>query len=285
VKPERVGKITDNEKHEREEGAMKWSVISAVNNEGVLRSCLLKSPDIQSAAEVILQTGYSSAAAAYNSAIQKASTDLLVFVHQDVYLPSGWADALQRAVERLSTQDPNWGILGVWGVTKSNDRAGYLYWTGLDGTAGEPFDSPEEVTSLDEVLLILRKSSGLRFDEHLPGFHLYGADISLEARRRGMKCYAVSAFCVHNTNEYNFLPFEFWTSYLLIRRKWKTELPIRTPCAEITYSCWPMIRWNAIRAANILLGRHKSAKRVEDPSQLYQQLISSGLVNPLAPRA
>ena len=39
-----------------------------------------------------------------------------------------------------------------------------------------------------------------------------------------------------------------------------------------------MIRWNIVRAANILLGRHKAGKRVADPAALYRDLISRGLV-------
>jgi glycosyltransferase involved in cell wall biosynthesis len=258
---------------------MKWSIISTVSSESVLRSCLLKSPDIQSTTEVILQVGYSSAAAAYNSGIEKASTDLLVFVHQDVYLPEGWIDAVQETLELLSVQDPHWGVVGLWGATASGPFAGYLYWTGGGGGADlKPFEGVIEVRSLDEVVLIFKKSSGLRFDERLPGFHMYGADICLEARRRGMKCYAISAFCVHNTNGYDFLPFEFWQAYLFLRRKWKTELPITTTCAEITCWCWPMIRWNVVRAANLLLGREKRAKRVQDPSELYRKLFRHNLV-------
>jgi len=265
-------KIADNVKHQQEADSMKWSIISAVNNESVLKSCLLTSPDIQSATEVILQAGYSSAAAAYNSGIQKASTDLLVFVHQDVYLPEGWINVVQEALELLSVQDPHWGVVGVYGITASGRGAGHLYCTGLGCVVLKAFAGAIEVRSLDEVVLIFRKSSGLRFDDRLPGFHLYGTDICLESRRRGMKCYAISAFCVHNTNGYSFLPFAFWKCYWLMRRKWKAELPVAATCSNITYWCWPMIWWNGVRAANLLLGRQKRAGRVQDPSQLYREL-------------
>ena len=143
-----------------------------------MKSCLLTSPDIQSATEVILQPGYSSAAAAYNSGIQKASTDLLVFVHQDVYLPEGWINVVQEALELLSVQDPHWGVVGVYGITASGRGAGYLYCTGLGCVVLKAFAGAIEVRSLDEVVLIFRKSSGLRFDDRLPGFHLYGTDIA-----------------------------------------------------------------------------------------------------------
>jgi hypothetical protein len=279
---------------------MQWSIISAVNSEKTLESCLLKSPGIQSATDIILQRGYPSAATAYNAAIRRANTDLLVFLHQDVYLPADWFDSLQKVLAVLALQDPNWGVLGVWGVTTSNGRAGYVYWNGLpcqrdvafDGSPlGEtreslscarnrPFAGVVEVTSLDEVVLIFRKSSGLQFDESLPGYHLYGTDICLEARQRGMKSYAISAFCIHNTNIGNMLPWQFWKSYLFMRKKWKQELPVITPCAEITRGCWPMVRWNVIRFLNLLRRKHKAVGRVPDPGKLYDEMVGLELVSP-----
>ena len=264
---------------------MNWSFVSAVNNEPVLNSCLLSSPDIGTVQEVILQRGYSSAALAYNAGIEKANTDLLVFAHQDMYFPEGWMASVQGAMEVLSREDPTWGVLGVWGVKRTGERAGHLYCAGLMRTLGESFEGGREVRSVDEVVLIVRKSSGLRFDERLPGFHMYGGDICLEAARRGMKCYAISAFCIHNTNGYNMLPLQFWRSYFFMRRKWRSELPVITSCTEITFWCWPMIWWNIDRAANLALRRHKAGTRIQDPRQMYRQMVCSGMVTPLASRA
>lgn len=257
---------------------MNWTLVSVTNNDEVLESCLLNSPDLTNASEVILQRGYSSAAAAYNDALLRAKTDLVIFAHQDVYFPRGWIESLREALDLLARRDPEWGMLGVWGDRYSGGPPGYLYWTGVDGTAGEPFQGVKEVRVLDEVVLITRKSSGLRFDEELAGFHMYGTDICLEARRRGKRCYVFSGFCVHNTNEYKMLPWEFWKSCLFVRTKWKTELPVHTPCIKITRRCWPMIRWNIVRAGNIMLGRHKPLRRVADPAGLYQELVNRGLV-------
>lgn len=146
---------------------------------------------------------------------------------------------------------------------------------------GQPIDGGVEVETLDEVLLVVRKSSGLRFDQGLGGFHMYGADICLEARRRARKCYAIAAFCVHNTNQYGMLPWQFWKGYLQLRRKWKAQLPIRTSCTEVTYWCWPMLRWNIVRGINLATGRDKPpTKRAQDPSRLYLQLIQSGAIAP-----
>ena len=260
--------------------SLDWSVISAVNNETVLRSCLLSSPDIQTASEVILKTGFHSAAAAYNAGIEKARSDVLVLVHQDVYLPKGWIDRVWSALELLEARDPQWAVAGVWGGKQAGEFTGHLYCSGLMRILGQPLEAPAEVTSLDEVLLILRKSSGVRFDNQLKGFHMYGTDICLEAKARGLKSYAISAFCIHNTNGYRMLPWDFWKSYFFLRRKWKAELPIATSCTEITLGCWPMLWWNADRLANLLLRRHYSGKRVPDPKPLYEDLVRSGKVAP-----
>ena len=255
---------------------MNWTLISAVNNEEVLSSCLLASPDIPLAADVFLQKGASSAAVAYNSAIRMAKTDILVFSHQDIYLPQSWIAALEKAVDQLSLTDPNWGVLGVWGGTKEGIPGGFLYWTGR-GVAGTPFDHPVEVATLDEVVLVIRKSSGLEFDESLPGFHMYGADLCQQALHRGLKCYAINAFCIHNTSVYRMLPLDFWRCYLFMRKKWRADLPLLTPCTKITFWCWPMIRWNISRMASLAGGETaRIATRVKDPGRLYHQMVCDG---------
>lgn len=259
-----------------------WSIVSAVNNEAVLESCLLSSPDVSTASEVILQMGYSSIALAYNAAIDSATTDLLVFAHQDVYLPRGWSSQLSRCLAWLSVHDPQWAVAGVWGRDAIGGRNGHVYCAGLRRELGKDFSSPIEIRTLDELLLIVRKSSGVRFDEALSGFHMYGADICLEAQRRGMKCYAISAFCIHNTNGYDFLPFQFWKNYLFMRKKWKGELPITTSCTEITSWCWPMIHWNMTRLVTILRRRHYKYRRLSDPQSLYRRLVGSPEQNSLA---
>lgn len=252
---------------------MNWTIVTATNNEEILRTCLLSSPEIE-ATRVIQQKGYSSAAAAYNAGVAQAETDVVVLTHQDVYFPSGWSEKFQKALEALYRTDPNWAVAGSWGVHHSGARAGHIYCAGLGRTLGGHSEMPREVRTLDEVFLVLRKSSQVRFDESLPGYHFYGSDLCLEAERRGMKCYAIAAFCIHNTNGYGMLPWQFWKSYLMMRRKWKKVLPIITPCTEITQGCWPMIQWNLGQAKNIILNKHHPGKRVPNPMQLYQRLQS-----------
>jgi hypothetical protein len=147
--------------------------------------------------------------------------------------PEFWLSDLQRALDSLQQTDPMWGVLGCYGETLYDNGRGYIYSGGL-GIMGKPMDRPEPVQTLDEIVLILRKSSGLRFDGDLPHFHFYGADICMAAAARGLKSYAISAFCIHNTQQNLILPREFYESYWHVKRRWKNSLPIRTTCVTVT---------------------------------------------------
>jgi hypothetical protein len=208
--------------------------VIAVNNRNVFESNFLASPCLNGAHphQIIVQEGFSSASIAYNDAIDRSTNDLIVFAHQDMIFPEFWLLDLQRALDSLQQTDPEWGVLGCYGETLDEGR-GYIYSGGL-GIMGKPTDRPTTVQTLDEIVLILRKSSGLRFDESLPHFHFYGADICMAAAARGWKSYAISAFCIHNTQQIFILPKEFYESYRYMKRKWKHSLPIRTTCATIT---------------------------------------------------
>jgi hypothetical protein len=255
---------------------MECSIIAAVNDDGVLKSCLLRSPDLQTGVEIVIERGHPSAGAAYNAGIDKAKTDLLIFVHQDIYLPPGWLGQLERGLQDLEKQDRDWGVVGVWGPARGPGRSGpnvgHIFWTGIGLPAGKHFDGAVEVETLDEVVLVLRKSSGLRFDEKLPGFHMYGADICLEAESRGRKNYVISAMCIHNTNTYVMFPMAFWKSYWFVKRKWRSRLPIKTPCIEITRWGWPATYMNVVRARSMLLGKLKKIDRASDPSEVYKKI-------------
>jgi hypothetical protein len=214
---------------------MKITFVVAVNDRSVFEGNFLRSDCVHSAqdCEIIVQEGFSSAAEAYNAALDRASHDLVVFCHQDLFLPESWIFDLQAAVEYLEVHDPSWGVLGAYGETLNDNGRGYIYSSGRS-VLGRPFAYPLEVQTLDEIVLIVRRSSGLRFDSTLPYFHLYGADICLRAAQRGMKSYAIPAFCVHNTNQALVLPREFYRCYRHVKRTWKNYLPVQTTCIRIT---------------------------------------------------
>jgi hypothetical protein len=218
---------------------------------------------------IIVQEGFASAAIAYNEAIEKAQTDLIVFAHQDVYFPAEWLTDLNRSLTALENSDPNWGVLGCSGVSYRDRRAGYVHSVGL-GMLGEPFEQPTPIDTLDECILILRKSSGLRFDPTLPYFHFYGTDICMSAREQKRVCYAISAFSVHNTS-YGHLAPEFYKCYWHVKKRWRKYLPIQTTCIKVT-------RWNGeliyrrlkFIGLSLLRRNMKPVPRLQDPRSVLQ---------------
>lgn len=253
-----------------------------MNNRTVLENNFLASPCLRAphAHEILIQEGYSSAAKAYNAAIDQSGNDLIVFVHQDVILLEPWLSQLRDALAVLEAQDPDWGVIGCGGTAHDGHGRGHLYSSGL-GVLGEPFQGPVPVRTLDEIVLILRKSSGLRFDNQLPHFHLYGTDICLRAEAAGKKNYVIPAFCLHNTNYGLILPPEFYECCRHVREVWKDVLPIQTPCIRITSSNAP-IYGRRLLEVYLKYVRRKGleAKRVDN----VRQLIGAFSTNPEAPR-
>lgn len=244
-----------------------------VGSRKILETNFLASPCLlrERQSEILVQTNFESASKAYNDGIDRARNDLLGFVHQDVILPQSWFSQLRAALDYLQEVDPAWGVLGCYGVTREDERWGHVFSTGW-GVLGGPFDHPVAVQTLDEVILILRRSSGLRFDEELPHFHLYGTDVCMTAASRGLRCYAIPAFCIHNTDQLLVLPKEFYDCYKHIRHVWKNYLPIQTSCIRISRFDMEMRMRRLKEFYFRLSGKSESrVRRAEDPQQLLDQ--------------
>ena len=183
----------------------------AVNDEELFENNFMASPCLRRphSHQIIVQKNFPSAAKAYNEALDKSANDLIVFCHQDIFFRESWLAQLRHWLDYLESRDPNWAVLGCAGATHDGQVRGYVYSPGL-GVTGARFDRPAPVQTLDEIVLILRKPSGLRFDDGLPHFHLYDLDICLRAAKRGMKSYAIPAFSIHNAKQGSVLPDEFY---------------------------------------------------------------------------
>jgi len=248
-----------------------FTIAVAVNDRETLRNNLYLSPGLTNGGrnEILIKENFKSASAAYNSAIDDASNDVIIFVHQDIYLPETWFPDLRRAISNLKDHKADWGVLGCFGSRRAALGGLGQVFTNGRGVHGNRIAVPEVVETLDEILLVLRKSSGLRFDPALPHFHLYGTDICMEARKRGMDSYAFQGFCVHNTNQLLHLPTEFYACYQYVRRKWKKYLPIYASCTKISRFNDELYLRRLRELGDRALGLHKQPKfRVSDPRNL-----------------
>jgi hypothetical protein len=256
-----------------------FTIAVSVNNEKVLQENLLLSPGILNGTghQLIFKRNFTSASLAYNSAIEDAEHDIVIFVHQDIYLPHTWFADLEHCLRYLERAGANWGVLGCFGSRKGADGGlGRVYTRGL-GQHGRRLTRPEPVETLDEIILIVRKSSGLRFDPALPHFHLYGPDICMAARARGMVNYAFQGFCVHNTNQLLTLPKEFYTCYHHLRSKWARYLPIYTSCMTISFLNAELYRKRIVDAGQRVLGMRSQAEmRVADPRAFSNERTPGG---------
>jgi hypothetical protein len=82
--------------------------VIAVNNRELFEHNFLASPCLGrlQGHQILVQESFSSAAKAYNDAIDRAANDLIVFCHQDIVLPEAWISQLQRALDDLAVADP-----------------------------------------------------------------------------------------------------------------------------------------------------------------------------------
>ena len=163
-----------------------------------------------------------SAAQALNIGIEKAKANIVVTCHQDVIFVK---DFTLRLIEK-AVKYPNFGTLGIAGLTFDERTAG-----GVQFRNGYKFATyPEaEVKINDELLIALRKDSGLRFDEEtFKGFHFYGADLCLQAIDKGLKNYAVDCHAVHlsvdGAGDMDELRKNYFPNLVKLRDKWVKKI-------------------------------------------------------------
>lgn len=170
-----------------------------------------------------------SAPAALNQGRKKAMGKIIVFCHQDVIFPQKWIEKLFEQISIVEKTHKKWGVLGTFGVAKNGmfaghiiDPSGHFYCLPL----------PAEVQSLDEHCLIIKRDSGLCFDENLGGFHMYGADICVQALAKGLSNFAIDAPVQHLSSGKVDGNFVEATDRLYL--KWKDKNPpltvIQTTC-------------------------------------------------------
>ncbi len=186
------------------------SIICVYNNEAILQELLLdglKTQNNQDYELILLDNRnntYPSAAAALNAGAQKATTDNLVFTHQDIHFDS--PDIIDELLTFFSS---NLGVFGSSGVKKFKAKMISNVFTG----SHDPklfanklclrISSPVPVETLDECFFCMRREvydllGG--FDEvTCDNWHMYAVEISLNAKRNNIPVYAVPLTILHKS--------------------------------------------------------------------------------------
>ena len=219
------------------------SFVTPSINDDTLQANLLRSDAVRSPRnELLVERHGPRVQQALNAGIARATNDLVVVVHEDVYLPPLWEGMFRRSLRLVEGNDPEWGVVGCAGVRQKFGllrirRRGVGHARENASTWGQPFDLPEPIDTLDEFLIAFRRSRGLRFDEKQPNYHFYAVDLCLQATQARRRSYAIEAFCYHNSRLRQDrreppLP-DFLAGCDYMRRKWRDHLPILTTCTII----------------------------------------------------
>lgn len=194
---------------------VEFSIITLVHNmENYEQFCeTLKTQAGQHTVEIIaipnFYNQFTSTFKAYNSAADIANGSFLIFTHDDILVTTDWLLRIKKQILELEDKRIPWGVLGPAGVFMDSDRPAYY----LLDAKGKPLketdssvltDLPRyEVVSLDEMCLITKKSNRLRFsDKDLSGFHFYGTNICVNSHQKGLKTFAIDAYCHHKSDGY-----------------------------------------------------------------------------------
>jgi hypothetical protein len=227
----------------RNGGTLSLSFVVRVSDNAIFKAYLQRSPCLAGAGsphEVLAIHGAPSAAAALNLAVPKARHEWVACVHQDVFFPEGWDECLTRQIRAAERRFGPIGVAGVYGVGEvivpddptrplGAERIGWVNDRGRLLRDGP--ELPARVATLDERMLVVRRDTALKFEPEL-GFHLYGADICLQAHEQGLAVVVLGAPCHHNLRGVE-LPKEFYDSASVFARKWIHRLPVATPCAVV----------------------------------------------------
>ncbi len=223
---------------------MDLALVAASHSDAILSANLGRSPLWNSLPGLVIRDA-PSAAAAYNRGLDATTAGIVAFVHHDVYLPRGWDRLLAARLAEVEAVDPDWGVVVALGVGADGVPLGPVWSSSIGAIVGRVPLSPAPVRSCDEMLIVLRRASGLRFDEALPGWHMYGTDIVQIALAAGKGAWSVALPAIHNDRFHGALGPDFDECYRFMQRKWAAVLPIQTPVTRIT--AHPLHRWRQRR--------------------------------------
>ena len=95
--------------------------------------------------------------------------------------PQGWQTLLAARLTKLT---PNWALYGSFGIGLDGANIGLVWPPSLGMIVGRVPMDPGLVQTFDELLIVLRRAAGLRFDKRLPGWHCMAPTLCKPPARR-----------------------------------------------------------------------------------------------------
>jgi hypothetical protein len=165
------------------------SYIACTHNTNILEKCLVQSLILQDDDELIVIEGAKSIAAGYNCGIDKAKNKIKCFIHHDLIV----TNPILLRMNLLAYCIEDVGMVGI--VGSQTDAT--PWWEGkcvgsvVDSRNGILYFSDGKQFCLHLDGLMLATWHDVRFDESIPGFHLYDQDICKQMAVKGL-----SNFCI-----------------------------------------------------------------------------------------
>lgn len=213
------------------------SIVCVYNDPAVRRECLDRSvraygchdADVEYLPVDNVDGRYRSAGAALNHGASLARNDVIVFVHQDVFLHS--LAAVVRAAGQLSVG--GLGVLGAVGVRRDGRIAGLIRDRAV--LLGVPVQQPADVDSVDELLFMVPRSLVLSHpltESPDMAWHAYAVEYGLRVRRLGLRVGVTDIPLTHNSLTANLARLD--VAHAAVAARYPEMLPVRTTCGVIT---------------------------------------------------
>jgi hypothetical protein len=172
---------------------------------------------------------FASAGAALNHGTALAAGDVVVFVHQDVWLHS--LTALKAAAGELLRSD--YGLLGAVGITLSDRMVGRIRDRVI--LTADAVTQLAEVDTVDEVLFMASRSqlaSHPLTEAADLAWHAYAVEYGLRLRRLGLRTGVADIPLTHNSLSTNVERLD--VAHRAIAEAYADLLPVQTTCGLIT---------------------------------------------------
>jgi hypothetical protein len=214
-----------------------FSVIVPVNRPLELELNIARSPGLREVgAEVITVEGATSAADAFERGAAQARHDWRLFVHQDVYFPTGSGLMLAEQLGAMTLDGRAVAPVGFAGLEAEADLRSGLRYAGQVIDRTQHFDHPDSTggVSIDEFAVALHKSTPVALDPAL-GWHLWGTDLCLQALvLGGAPCAQILRVPLfHNSTTGYTLPLAYHGSAGLLLEKHSLFDTIPTLCGAL----------------------------------------------------
>lgn len=214
-----------------------FSVIVAVNRAWQYELNVARSPGLREiGADIVCVQGATSAAAAYASGVERAKHPWRLFVHQDVYFPTGSGHAIAQQLGAVQQAGLCGAPVGFAGIDAATENAGALRHAGLVIDRTHLFRHPRstQAVSIDEFAVALHQDTRLGIDPAL-GWHLWATDLCLQAQRLAQRPVGqiLDVPLFHNSASGYVLPEAFHASAGTLLAKYPRLPRITTLCGTL----------------------------------------------------